>query len=280
VVRFLLLACAVAACGTRKQDDAPARGTCAPAAFAQSSPVPEASGAAWLTIDGALALVVVGDSGRRGAYAILDPDTGVTREQGTLPLGDAGDDLEGLASRGGRLYGLTSSGWLRVWERAGNGFTLVEGPAPIGGADMACGARATNCGHDYEGLCLVDPAHADGPCAGFVAARADGALYCLEEREGRFVATPELRIPITRAGALADCTFDDDGTLWAGANLLAMAQVWRVDGWDAPATATVTRFAQLGAGFPEVIAVRGDAFYRMSDAGGAPSLLAKYRCTR
>jgi hypothetical protein len=301
VARFLLLVCALAACSTRKHEEpppAPPKGgaevdaRCTPLPFAPSSPVPEASGAAWLTIDGKPALVVVGDSGRHGAYAVLDPETGETREEGTLPLGDAGDDLEGLAGRGDRLYGLTSSGWLRAWTRAGKGFTLVDGPTPIGpvtlsdkqgppeGTGMVCGAKATNCGRDYEGLCLVDPAHAKGPCAGFAAARADGHLYCLEERDGRFVATHELRVPITRPGALADCAFADDGTLWAGANLLGLAQVWRIDGWDAPATATVTPFMQLGAGFPEVLAVRGDVFYRMSDLGGAPSLLAKYRCTR
>ncbi len=50
--------------------------------FAESTPLAEASGAAWLTIDSALALVVVADSGNDGAYAILDPPTGVTREHG------------------------------------------------------------------------------------------------------------------------------------------------------------------------------------------------------
>src|SRR5262245_32682717 len=55
--------------------------------FAKSTPLPEASGAAWLTIEGKLALVVVADSGNQGDYVVLDPDTGATREQGKLPLG-------------------------------------------------------------------------------------------------------------------------------------------------------------------------------------------------
>lgn len=31
-------------------------------------------------------------------------------------------------------------------------------------------------------------------------------------------------------------------------------------------------------GFPEVLGVRGDVIYRMSDAGGAPSFMKKYHC--
>ena len=44
--------------------------------------------------------------------------------------------------------------------------------------------------------------------------------------------------------------------------------------------ATVTPFAQIGVGFPETIAARADVIYRMSDTGGSPSLMTKYRCTR
>ena len=81
--------------------------------FAESTPVPEASGAGWLEIDGALALVVVSDSGNDGAYGIVDPETGKTREEGKLPLGKAGADIEGVAAKAGLLYGVTSSGWMR-----------------------------------------------------------------------------------------------------------------------------------------------------------------------
>jgi outer membrane protein assembly factor BamB len=302
VLRFLLLACALSACGKRAQEDKPestpepvvapqprqgsaeiasaSAGRCSPLPFAETSPVPEASGAAWLTIDGTLSLVVISDSGQDGAYAILDPDTGETREQGKLPLGAAGADIEGFAGRGDRIYGLTSSGWLRAWERKDQGFALVLGPNPIGGSGMVCGAKKTNCGRNYEGLCLVDPAHAKGPCVGFVAAKADGKLYCLVDQNGTYVAKHELSIPVAKPGAIADCAFADDGTLWVGSNLFDLAQVYRVEGWDAPKTAKVTPFAQLGIGFPEVIAVRGDVVYRMSDTGGSPSLLAKFRCAR
>jgi hypothetical protein len=59
-----------------------------------------------------------------------------------------------------------------------------------------------------------------------------------------------------------------------------LANVYRVTHWEDPASAQVERFASLGVGFPELIAVRGDVIYRMSDLGGAPSLMAKYRCRR
>ena len=78
--------------------DAPA---CEPLPFAPSTPVPEASGAAWLDIDGKPMLVVAGDSGNHGAYGIIDPETGATTETGALPLSsEASDDIEGLAARG------------------------------------------------------------------------------------------------------------------------------------------------------------------------------------
>lgn len=320
MTRFLLVAVGLAACGQDHAPtasagtaqpgnaappavasaappvDAPGQGPCEPVPFAASSPVPEASGAAWLTIDGALALVVISDSGNHGAYAILDPDTGETREQGSLPLGGPGEDLEGLAARGDRLYGVTSAGWMRAWKRGAGGFELVDGPYPLGpidlpntrgigdkppaGTGMVCAQRGTNCGRNYEGLCLVDAAHARGPCAGFVAAKADGYLYCLLERDGRFTASYPRRIAIARPGVLADCAFGDDGSLWAGSNLFDLAMVYRIDGWEEPASATVHQVAPLGLGFPETLAVRGDVIYRMSDTGGAPSLLYKFRCPR
>ena len=270
---------------------------CAQLPFAPSSPVPEASGAAWLPIDGKLSLVVVSDSGNRGEYAVIDPETGETGERGSLALGAAGDDLEGAAARGGLLVALNSSGWIRTWKHddATHAFTVVDEPYPLGPIDlsdkkdgnhppagdgMVCGAKVTNCGRNYEGVCLVDPAHQKGPCVGFAAAKADGHLYCLTDEAGKLVVHHDKAIEITRPGALADCAFGDDGSLWAGSNLFDLANVYQVTGWDEPATATVTLLAAIGVGFPETLAVRGDLFYRMSDTGGSPSLLAKFRCSR
>ncbi len=309
MTRFLLLVLALAACGKDKQGKAeePAFITpgsaaivtdrCEQLPFADSSTVPEASGAAWLTINGALSLVVISDSGNDGAYAVIDPETGETRETGKLPLGSAGQDLEGVAARGEQLVAINSAGWIRVWNRddAAKGFTLAEDAYAIGpvtlsdksegnkppkGDGMACSAMKTNCGRNYEGLCLVDAAHRKGPCVGFAAGKADGALFCLTEEGGKLVGHQDQRIEINRSGALADCAFADDGTLWAGSNLFDLANVYEVIGWDDPATAKVKTLAAMGIGFPETLAVRGDVFYRMSDTGGSPSLMAKFRCKR
>jgi outer membrane protein assembly factor BamB len=274
---------------------APKSGTkCTQVPFAESSPIAEASGATWLTIDGKLALVVVADSGNDGAYAILDPDTGETREQGKLPLGGGGDDLEGLTIHRGKLTGISSAGWIRVWERTGGGFALVDGPYPLGPIDlpdkkikpkkvdqavgMVCEERKVNCGRNYEGICIAPkPA---GPCLGFVASKADGHLYCLVERDGKLAVDAEVSIKITRPQALADCAISDDGTLLVGSNIFELGRVYRVDGWTNPARATLEHFEGVGIGNSEVIAIRGDVVYRMSDSNGAPSLLAKFRCTR
>jgi hypothetical protein len=268
---------------------------CEPLPFAASTPVPEASGAAWITLDGKPALLVVGDSGNDGAYGIVDPESGATLETGKLPLSsEAGDDIEGVAAHGDTIYGLTSAGWVRVWQRnaLAKGFDLVGKPYPLGPVDlpstknnnrapvgdgMVCDAHVVNCGRNYEGLCLAArPRSAD--CIGFAASKADGHLYCLSEQAGQLVVHHDRAIAITRPGALADCAFSDDDTLWVGNNMFDLGRVYRVAHWDDPASATLDGVGALSVGFPELIAVRGKVVYRMSDMGGAPSLMAKFRC--
>lgn len=262
--------------------------------FAESSPVPEASGAAWLTVEGKSRLFVIGDSGNDGAYVLIDPETGATVEQGKLPLGGEGEDLEGIAARGGRFYVITSPGWMRVYERKGSGFALLDGPYPLGPIDiedkgggmgdkppkgngMVCGAKNVNCGRNYEGLCLA-PGPVSGRCIGFAAAKADGHLYCIVESGGKLAVEYSLSIKIARSGVIADCAFSEDGRLYVGSNLFDFANVYRVTGWEDPAHAKVTRLGPMPIGFPETLAVRGDIFYRMSDTGGRPSAMKKYRC--
>lgn len=269
---------------------------CEKLSFAESTPVPEASGAGWMEIDGALALVVVSDSGNDGAYGIVDPDSGATREEGKLPLGKAGADIEGVAAKDGLLYGVTSSGWMRVWKRAAKGFELAQDAYPLGlvdlpdkksklsapdGDGMVCGAKVANCGRDYEGLCLANkPPAGEHACVGFVASRADGHLYCLEQSGDKLRVIHDKSIEIGRSGTLADCAFSDDDRLLVGANLFGTDEVVVVDGWADPASAKVRELAPIGVGFPEVIAARGDLVWRMSDTGGAPSLMARYRCPK
>jgi hypothetical protein len=265
---------------------------CSVLPFADSTPVPEVSGAAWLTVDGALGLVVISDSGNDGAYGIVDPESGATREQGKLPLGRKGDDLEGISARGGKLYVLSSPGWIRVYERAGQGFTLADDPYPLGPVDleddgngnhppsgngMVCPAKRTNCGRNYEGLCLA-PVPVTGTCIGFAAAKADGHLYCIVESAGRLQVDHADAIKIARPGVISDCAFADDGRLYVGTNLFDAGNIYRVTGWQDPAHAQVARIGPLLVGFPEALAVRGDVIYRMSDTGNAPSFMKKYRC--
>ncbi len=253
--------------------------------FADSTPVPEASGAAWMTLDGVLGLVVVSDSGHDGAFGVLDPATGKTTRQGVLPLGKgASDDIEGLAARDGRLYGLTSSGYVRAWtwNSSAKAFDLVDGPYAIGSGDAVCkNPMKTNCGRDYEGLAIAPAKPADaGACVGFACSRDDGSLYCLVEDGGKLKIDDARRIHVEgRKMSLSDCAFDDAGSLYTGNNLFGLASVHRVDGWSDPMDAKVVELETLGTGFPEVIAVHGDEMYRMSDLGGdGPSLLAKFRC--
>ena len=253
---------------------------CQPLPFEASTPVPEASGAAWIEINGKPALVVVGDSGNNGAYGIVDPEAGTTIEQGTLPLGDKGDDLEGLASYAGKLYGLTSSGWMRVWQRKSAGFDLVDGPYPIAQLpnQMVCGRTDVNCGPNYEGLALDPRASETTRCLGFACAKGDGRLYCLVDKGGKLQLEKAPSIAVDRPGVVADCAFSPEGELYAANNLFGMGNIFRIDGWNDPARATITLVDSASVGFPEVVAVAGDIVYRMSDTGGAPSLMAKFRC--
>ncbi|HET9988145.1 MAG TPA: hypothetical protein VFQ65_06490, partial [Kofleriaceae bacterium] len=261
---------------------------CEPLPFAASTPVAEASGATWLTVDGALRLVVAADSGNHGEYGLIDPDTGATVERGKLPLNGSTDDIEGLATRGDHVFGITSPGWILEWKRVAGGFELVRGPTALGPVDlppkgglgdkppqgdgMVCDGTKPNCGRNYEGLCLTEH-------AGYAAAKADGHLYPIV---GPVVGDSELHveragaIAVAEPGHLADCAYDEHGTLYVGNNLFGLSTVSRVD-LDAGG-AKVVPIASLGMGFPEVLAVRGDVVYRMSDTGGSPSLMGKFRC--
>jgi hypothetical protein len=253
---------------------------CTALPFAESTPVPEASAAAWMTLDGVLYLIVVSDSGHDGTFGVIDPETGDTKWTGKLPLGTgATDDIEGLAAQGDTLFGLTSAGMVRAWHYRNGAFQLVDGPYPIGTGSAMCDPMKNNCGPDYEGLALAPGAVPAGSCAGFACSRADGGLHCLTE-DTKLHVNPSKTIAVeSKHMALADCAFSDSGALYTGNNLFGLSNVRRIDGWQDPATAKIVELGPLGAGFPEVLAVRGDVVYRMSDVGGdVPSLMAKFRC--
>ena len=271
---------------------------CTDLPFAQTSPVPEASGAAWLEVGGKPALFVISDSGNKGKYVIVDADTGSTLEEGVLPLGEgAGDDLEGIAVRNSIFYVISSPGWIRSYKRIDKGFELVDAPYALGpidiedkgggmgdkppkGSGMVCAAKNTNCGRNYEGLCL-QPSASSGRCVGYAASKADGHLYCVIEDRGKLVVQYANAIRVARPGVIADCAFSADASaLYAGSNLFDAGNVYRVDNWQDPNEAKVAVVGALGIGFAETLAVSGDVFYRMSDTGAAPSMMRKLRCPR
>jgi hypothetical protein len=256
-MRALIAALVMSACS--KAAPPPPAPPCEPLPFAATIPVAEASGAAMI----AQGLIVVGDSGNRGDYLIVDPVSGDTRERGHLPLPDGvSDDIEGIASPdGATVYALVSDGTLLRYTRnaPGPGFALAS-------SSRVETARDRN----YEGLCL-DPHPAAGACDGYAASKADGHLYCL--RGGAIdPATPP--IAVAPRDQLADCNFSPDGSiLLAGGNVFAADRVWRI------VRGSTEDLAILGPGNGEVVVAASDGVvYRFSDLDNAPSLAGKYRC--
>ncbi len=262
---------------------------------ADSLGLPEASGATWVAAgDGRPAyLLVVADSGNHGAFVEVDPATGEAIGHGYLPLDPgASDDLEGVSQRGDTFYAVTSSGWVRQFRREADGYALTRAAYPLapppesGRQGMVCASSLdTNCGRNYEGLCLVpapgDGPSADGECAGFALAKGDGVLYCVVvEDDGRLAVDGDRRISVAPPETLSGCAFSPDGgILWAGSNLFAGNAVYAIGGWRQPAHAEVSLVGHLGPGFAEAIAVApGGVIYRFSDTGGAPSALDAHIC--
>jgi hypothetical protein len=167
------------------------------------------------------------------------------------------------------------------------------GDKPPAGDGMVCDGTVANCGRNYEGLCLrprgdpTAPGRGINPllCTGYALAKADGHLYCLTQMDrddqpmDTLTVHRDRAIAIDRPGVVADCAYAPDGTLWAGNNTFGLSNVFRIDHEADPAHAQVVSIGSVGVGFPEVIAARGDVLYRMSDTGGSPSLMAKFRCT-
>ncbi|MEM9488139.1 MAG: hypothetical protein AAGC55_03285 [Myxococcota bacterium] len=268
--------------------------------FAAELAIGEASGATYVVEGESSYIAVVGDSGNRGRIVWLDPSDGRLLWRGRLPMdGGASDDLEGLSSRDGVLYGLTSSGWMRHWRRiaepgtAGAAYELTVPAYPLAGPGrLRCASpHHTNCARDYEGLCLRSGPVAAGQCVGFAASKRDGALYCLIiEDDGRLAIDPARVISVVPPAVLSGCHFATDHfatgpgqgeaggeALWLGSNLFGLSRVHRVTGWQRDAV-VIGNVGTLGSGFPEAIAVYQDAIYRFSDTAAATSLADKYLC--
>lgn len=275
------------------------RPTCTRQEFAGALPLAEASGATYLPDPSTPVLLVVGDSGTRGAFLELDPETGAVLASGRLPLGrGASDDLEGITVIGDTIYGITSSGSMRHWRRhprrSGDArYELVAGPYPIaepgtGDEGLVCAsARDINCGRNYEGLCLRDAPDPAAACAGFAVSKADGKLYCLTlQPNGRVLAHAEDPIAVGPPETLTGCDFvpgaaagSAEDVVWVGSNFFAFNRVFTVAGWQTPASARVAQVGMLGNGFCEAMALApGGAVYRFSDTANARSLADRYHC--
>lgn|GEM_PF-1445286 len=242
-------------------------------------PLPEASGALRFPDGDSL---IVSDSGNDGFAVLLGAD-GVMKTV-RLPLdgptnaqtgAHTDDDLEGLdLGLGGKIYALTSAGWVRSWTRAGIAFTLDGASYPISDDEtFACATRAVNCGPNYEGLCLRSGASAPtavGSCDGYAASKARGELVCLRwDDAGRLAVVPEKTITLgLEVDVLSDCAFlpraegqEADVILLAG-NLFSGSAVWL---WrEADGTLLPTPIA--GAANQEALLDRGaGGFWSLGD---------------
>lgn len=276
------VAVALIACGSGGKSESPAPaepetppdddGECVAASWAESVDIAEASGAD-VTPDGR-GVMVIADSHGRGAYVIADAETGAIRERGALPLGRGGDDLEGLAFSGERLFALSSSGFVYAYRRAGASYELVDEPYPIGAAPWTCGLRRGNCGANFEGLCLGDRDLAVGgaTCRGFAASKTRGQLICVGLDGGRLALRPDTAIKVAPSRVLAGCAIAGD-RIWAVTNILGSNAILEVT-----AAGQVTPRLTMAPGSTEAVAARGDVVWRFSDTADRPSLAGRYRC--
>jgi hypothetical protein len=248
--------------------------------------VREASGAVWVPASFGLAahVVVVGDSGTKGAFAVVDAETGALLGKGNLPLGEGvSDDIEGFARAGELYHALTSNGRVRTYRRSGaTAFELVGAPYELH-PDLVCPApRSSNCRFDFEGLCLA-PTVEDrgGGCDGYAASRAKGSLVCVViGKDGRLAAEPARTVAVAPPFILSGCAIAPEGDrLYAGLNGLGANAVIRVGPWRDPAAARLEPLGPAGTGFCEAEAVGpGGVLYRFSDTRAAPSLMSALSC--
>ncbi len=250
--------------------------------FARSVDLAEASGATYLS---AGELLVVGDSGTHGAFVVLDASSGELLRKGQLPLDSiASDDLEGVSVMGGKVFAITSSGWMREWTQEEDSFTLLRDSyalAPKDAKALVCESPTSiNCAMNYEGLCLQRSPDPGVACVGVAAAKATGELVCLVlESSGKLALNASRRIKVASPKSLSGCDFDEKGRLWFGTNFFAGSQIGFVEGWQSPETSVLTMLGSAGFGFPEAIALgKGGQVLRVSDTSGSPSLLSKYIC--
>jgi len=281
----------LASCGSKKRPkderkdagvsqlaDEPAEPLCAPAPFAATIDVAEASGA--VLFDG-LGLVVASDSDHHGAYQIVEPTTGELVSASRLPLSEeTSDDIEGLSAVGKTLVAITSTGMIYEFTHNGSAFEATNSPYPVGDAQAGCPHRSTNCGYNWEGLCLGPPSvPALRGCAGAAVSKRDGTLVCLTRSEsGQLAIDPTRTLAAGRRETLSGCAIDGAGGIWVATNLLAANAVTMF------AESHEQLYKTWAVGSIEAIAVlswsdRASEIVLLSDTARAPSAAFRYRCT-
>jgi len=258
--------------------------------FAGFVELQEASGAVYVAGDDPF-LLVVGDSGTNGQFVELDPETGSVLARGNLPLDSgASDDIEGLSMFGKTFYGVTSGGWVREWDRIGQGkYVLVHGAYPIAQQGLQppllCKtSRMTNCAQNYEGLCLQSVR--DDKCVGYIASKQAGKLYCLMFRkehgsDRRLLSVdPANTISVSGKNTLTGCHFSADGkSVWAGTNFFGFHRVYQISFGQGGSVLSIEPRGSMGRGFQEALAIGPNrSIYRFSDVGSSASLIDRYDC--
>lgn len=208
--------------------------------------LPEASGAAMLDVAGERILLVA-DSGNAGRALVIDRVAGQSVEV-ILPLGAAGDDVEGLErAPDGRIFGLSSNGYLRAWTETAAGFSLVFGPTPVSDdATWVCDPFGVNCAANFEGICLHPaPPPAVAACVGWAASKARGELVCLKRDGAGYRVDGAETIAVSDAEQLSGCAYEPEPPyrLLVAGNLYASSAIWLVD----PSAKTKEALVEVGA---------------------------------
>jgi hypothetical protein len=250
------------------------------ATFPPRLDIPEASGAVEVELrKGVRELLVVSDSGRKGAalaYALPD---GPAREL-RLPLDPSvTDDTEGLAWRGHYLYALVSTGYVQRFSPTASGELVRDGAAYALGAPPYSSPNAKETLEqppDFEGLCLRGkPGASPSPCDGYAASRAYGWLVCLVfdgDRLKVHPVHPRLTLDVKKR-SLSDCAFGTAGgpaedVLLVTTNLRGGSTVSRVD----EATGALSPIDVEGTLNNEAIVVdREGRLYQLADSQEGPS---------
>lgn len=254
-----------------------ARDTAFPAVFT----IAEASGAVEVSIGGVPHLLVNADSKNKGAAILIPIPGGASPQSIVLPFDPAtSDDIEGLAAAGGAVYGLTSAGAVMRFLPSAGGFTRDGAAYRIGPQPLSCSKLTdTNCGKNWEGLCLRRPPAAGAAtpkCLGYAASKTESALYCVV-MQGTTLSIDPTAAPITLAlpkDSVSDCAF--------GASALVVttndgngSKSYVVD----EKTGALAPLPVTGHGSNEAVQVGADgAFYQFEDSSSKTSAASRFTC--